>query len=154
MMRDIRGFIGVLAWTGVLVVGSEARAQYGGTSSSGTGASNLGMMANPYMNPYLNPYLNPYATNQRMSAGNAALYLFSAQAASGGIGSGQLSGVRPGARTPGARESVPGQRGKDDGHEVRGVPPTAARYFMRGTQKPAASSFYNRQGRYYSNPRH
>ena len=53
------------------------------------------MMANPYMNPYLNPYLNPVATQQPMTGRDAALYMYMANSARGGVGSGFLSGTRP-----------------------------------------------------------
>ena len=53
------------------------------------------MMANPYMNPYLNPYLNPVATQQPMTGRDAALYMYMANSARGGLGSGLLSGTRP-----------------------------------------------------------
>ena len=53
------------------------------------------MMANPYMNPYLNPYLNPMATQQPLTGRDAALYMYMANSAKGGLGSGQLSGTRP-----------------------------------------------------------
>lgn len=152
MMRDPGRSVRALALVAAIVACSEANAQYG-AGASGTQAPNAGMYANPYMNPYLNPYLNPYATNQQMSPGSAALYFFSAQASMGGIGSGQLSGVRPGPRTPGRGEADAGSKPKDERREVRGVPSSAARYFMRGPQRSANPSFYNRQGRYYSSPR-
>lgn len=142
--------VGALALVVATVTCSETRAQ-SGAGTAGTQSANMGVFANPYMNPYLNPYLNPYATQQRMSPGDAALYLFSAQSAMGGIGSGQLSGVRPGPRTPGQKQAD--SRPKDDGRKVRGVPSSVARYFQRGPQKPESASFYNRQGRYHASSR-
>lgn len=151
MMGKIGGLVRVAAVVAVMTACSEAHAQYG-PRAGGTSPPNAGAFVNPYMNPYMNPYLNPYATTQQMSPGNAALYFFSAQASMGGIGSGQISGVRPGPNTPARGERDGEGRPRDEGRDVRGVPSSVSRYFQRGPQKPAAS-FYNRQGRYYSSPR-
>ena len=50
------------------------------------------------MNPYTNPFLNPYATQFPMSGSDAALSFLAAQQATGGLGSGRISGVRPSGR--------------------------------------------------------
>jgi hypothetical protein len=104
--------------------------------------------ANPYAVPTLNPFLNPYAAlyapaNPR----DAALYFFAAQQSLGGIGSGQLSGVRPlTAAQPIAPSPVPADRRVSDTPGAG-----AARYFnrpVRGGQIP--NGHYNRFGSYYS----
>jgi len=81
-----------LSWlTGV------AEAQVGLPLAPGAGASSpAAMMANPYLNPALNPYLNPAATQRPIDGRDAALYLYMANSANGGLGSGRLSGTRPG----------------------------------------------------------
>ena len=106
-----------------------------------------GVFTNPYMNPYTNPFLNPYATQYPMSGSDAALSFFAAQQATGGLGSGRLSGVRPAGRegavavaprTPNATTAVPGA--------------AASRYFNRGL--PATGGprgHYNRPSSYYQN---
>lgn len=151
-MRDPGSSVRALTLFAAILGCSEARAQFGAGAAGGL-PPNGAMFGNPYMNPYLNPYLNPYATTQQMSPGNAGLYFFSAQAAMGGIGSGQISGVRPGPRTPGRGEAEAGAKPTEERREVRGVPASAARYFMRGPQRSPSPSFYNRQGRYYSSPK-
>lgn len=150
MIHRPRRWVGALTLVVATVACAETRAQ-SGTGAGGTQSATMGVFANPYMNPYVNPYLNPYATQQRMSPGDAAMYFFGAQAAMGGIGSGQLSGVRPGPRTPGQKQVD--SRPKDDARQVRGVPSSVARYFQRGPQKPESASFYNRQGRYHMSSR-
>ena len=131
---------------------SEARAQ-NGAGAAGAQSTNMGIFANPYMNPYVNPFLNPYATNQQMSPGNAALFFFGAQSSMGGIGSGQLSGVRPGPRTPGQRPAD--ARPSDDGRQVRGVPSSVSRYCSAPRPQEASRRFLLQPAgaRYYSSPR-
>lgn len=139
-------------WCGALALAAaalaarpaQAQAQAAGNPASGMSA----MYANPYANPYLNPFLNPYMTQTQFS-GNAALYLFAAQQSNGGIGSGRLSGVRPGPRpAPAATQSPAEKRRATD---TPGA--SASRYFNRGFA-PAAnggtSRFYNRQSRSYA----
>jgi hypothetical protein len=152
MVRKIGRSVRVAALVAAVTACSEAHAQYRAGAGS-TSSPNVGAFANPYMNPYMNPYLNPYATTQQMGPGNAALYFFSAQAQMGGIGSGQISGVRPGPNTQVRGERDGEARPRDEARDVRGVPSSVSRYFQRGPQKPVAASFYNRQGRYYSSPR-
>ncbi len=99
------------------------------------------IMMNPYLNPYMNPYFNPAATQQPMSAGTAALYLYSAQAASGGIGSGRLSGSRPQASSARPAEMP-------DSASVPGA--GASRYFNPGpVNVNGAGRYYNRRSRYF-----
>ena len=106
-----------------------------------------GAFANPYMNPYTNPFLNPYASLQPMSGRDAALSFLAAQQATGGLGSGQLSGVRPHARG-GRRPSSPRTP-----NATTGVPGAAASgYFNGACRRPGGSrDHYNRSESYYPN---
>lgn len=123
------------------------RAQAGrGVVGTGPSGSTPGFFANPYANPYVNPYLNPYMIQANMRPGDAALYFTAAQQALGGIGSGQLSGVRPPRGT--ATAPVPARGETTNSSMVPGG--NAARYFNRSYQPAAgAGSYYNRQGRYF-----
>lgn len=110
-------------------------------------AQSPGTFTNPYMNPYTNPFLNPYATQYPMSGSDAALSFFAAQQATGGLGSGRLSGVRPSGRegavalaprAPASTTAVPGA--------------AASRYFNRSLPAPASPrGHYNRPSSYYQN---
>ncbi len=103
------------------------------------------MMANPYLNPYMNPYLNPVATQGTMSAGNAALYLYSANAARGGIGSGRLSQSRATAPRPKVAEMPDGASSPGGG---------AAKYFNPGpVNVNGAGRYYNGRRGYFQNNR-
>ena len=146
MTQHAGRLVGALTLLVASVACGQSRDQ-DGAAAAGTPSTNMGTLANTYVNTYANPLLNPYAMQQRTSLGNAAL-LYSAQSAKGGTGSGQLSGVRPGFRTPGQRQAAP--RPPEDARYQFGVPSSVARYFQRGPQKPAAASFYNRSVRYYS----
>jgi hypothetical protein len=121
---------------------------FGGTSGggAGSGAGATGFTANPYAMPMMNPFMNPYAAmyapaNQQ----NLALYFLAAQSASGGIGSGQMSGTRP-------RPAVQAAPTVAADRRVSDTPGAgAARYFNRsvkGGNVPQAH--YNRFGNYYS----
>ena len=106
-----------------------------------------GGLTNPYMYPYTNPFLNPYATQYPMSGTDAALSFFAAQQATGGLGSGRLSGVRPPVRegsvavapaTPNGTTAVPGA--------------AASRYFQRSLPATGGpQGHYNRPSSYYQN---
>jgi hypothetical protein len=140
-----------------LLACGESRAQYGSSygmtngNSAISGAAGSSGLANPYVNPYLNPYMNPFMMQNQVSPGNAALYFFGAQAAAGGIGSGQISGVRPGPRTMVARQ--PAERAAENAREQPGVPSSVSRYFGRSQPRSATANYYNRHGRYYSSYR-
>jgi hypothetical protein len=101
------------------------------------------------MNPFLNPYAAAYAD---ASPTNAALYYFAAQQSLGGIGSGQISGVRPrpSAGTTARTATVPADR------RVSDIPGAgAARYFHRDFSGGATPQrHYNRFGNYYSTNGH
>jgi hypothetical protein len=148
MTRRKRAFVLVLG-LGVVWCGAprEARAQgaggYGYTS---------GVLGNPYANPMLNPFLNPYMTQQSIGRNSTLMYFMAAQAANGGIGSGQLSGVRPAPR--GSRSAaVPAQsRMAAEMPLSAGVPGGGAgRYFQRGPSAPQSRSpYFQRHNRYFA----
>lgn len=104
-----------------------------------------GGFTNPYMNPYTNPFLNPYATQYPMSGSDAALSFMAAQQATGGLGSGRISGVRPTGRG-GAVAVAPRT-------STTAVPGAAAsRYFNRSLPATDGSrGHYNRPSSYYEN---
>ncbi len=112
------------------------------------------MSANPYLNPYLNPFLNPMMTQsaQPMRPTDALLYMYAAQQASGGIGSGRISGVRPGGARAGQPTATPAYE-PDETQRVSDIPGAgAAGYFNRGQSHPQRTGrYYNRPGRYYGN---
>jgi hypothetical protein len=135
----------------VFCASQEAAAQFGSAAAMpGSPANGLmsAMNPNPMTNPLANPFLNPYLT-QVPAQGNMSLYyFFAAQQASGGLGSGQLSGVRPGPGSAPGRGSAPAPTSKRRQSDVPGA--VASRYFNRQTQPAGASGhYYNRQGRYY-----
>ena len=101
---DHRGQIALVVV--IACLGSAEVFGQGVPSSSGSPGSTrppTAALMNPYLNPYMNPYLNPAATQQTMSASDAMLYLYAAQASGGGIGSGIISGTRP---TPGRTRAL------------------------------------------------
>ena len=101
------------------------------------------IMMNPYLNPYMNPYLNPGVPQQKMSAGDMAVYMYAAQSARGGIGSGRISNARLNSPRTKAAE-MPDSASTPGGG--------AARYFNPGPRTGAgASRYYNRRGNYFMN---
>ncbi len=94
MLKATPSGIGLVVSVFVLGFAGAAHAQLAPPPSSSNSAPNAAMMMNPYYNPYMNPLLNPGAP-QHLSAGNALLYMYTAQAARGGIGSGRLSNPAP-----------------------------------------------------------
>src|SRR4051794_2022535 len=111
------------------------------------GASTAGMTGNPYAVPTMNPFLNPYASMYASaSPTNAALYFFAAQQSMGGIGSGQISGTRPGPVSATAPSPIP------DDRRVSDTPGAgAARYFNRSIKGGGIPNHhYSRYGNYYS----
>lgn len=138
----------------VFCVSHEASAQmYPTAAPSSTSAGLMSAMnPNPMTNPLANPFLNPYLT-QVPATGNMSLYyFFAAQQASGGLGSGQLSGVRPGPGSPPTRGAAPAAAPTSTSKRRQSDVPGsgASRYFNRGAQTAGASAhYYNRQGHYY-----
>jgi hypothetical protein len=137
--------VGVLGVVWGLIGSATVLAQVGGTGSA---MSPTSMMANPYLNPYLNPYMNPMATQQPMNAQNAMLYMYMANSANGGIGSGRISGTR-GAGATQAKAKVAEM--PYTAHPGGG----ASRYFNPGTGSGNMSGrYYNQRGRYFQNNGH
>ena len=145
MLRTRRMRIGLILSAWVLVVPEVSSAQFAPppAQSQNTMMPPAAMMANPYVNPYMNPYLNPAATQQPMTAGNALLYLYGANQAKGGLGSGRLSGSRPQATTRRVAE-LPNSAASPGGG--------AARFFNPGpVNANGAGRYYNQRGRYFMN---
>ena len=148
--------------------------------ATGVNAPVGAMMANPYMNPYMNPYLNPMATQQPMTGRDAAVYMYMANSARGGLGSGVISGTRPlpgnatalnaaqpkgrGAKNPNnnlnnAMRNVPTQNGR---RSVAEMPDSASapgagasRFFNPGpVNNGGAGRYYNRRNTYFNSNGH
>jgi hypothetical protein len=105
-------------------------------------------MSNPTMNPVASPLL--YGSMFPMTQQQAGMLMLAGQAQMLGIGSGQLSGVRPGTVASGAargRQTQPSVRNRGSANQPGGL---AGRYFNRSIQKVRVPhGFYNRQNRYY-----
>ncbi len=105
-------------------------------------------MSNPFMNPMASPLL--YGSMFPMTQQQAGVMMLAGQAQILGIGSGQLSGVPPGAASAGGvrarqRQTVTGVRGT-----TRQPGGLAARYFNRTAQRPRIpQGFYNRPNQHY-----
>jgi hypothetical protein len=106
-----------------------------------------GMTNNIFANPMAAPMM--YGSTYGMTPRQAGLMMLAGQSQSMGIGSGQLSGVRPG---PGG--STKGRTAQQTSSKTRGSASQpgglAARYFHRTapvTRYP--QSYYSRQNRYY-----
>jgi hypothetical protein len=137
--------IGILVAAWALAHPSSAGAQVGSVPplTQGSSMPASAMMSNPYLNPYLNPYMNPAMTQQPMNSNNALLYLYAAQAANGGVGSGRMSGARMQATQP--RAALAGTPASTPGGG-------AARFFNPGpVNVNGAGRYYNRSGRYFMN---
>jgi hypothetical protein len=134
---------------------------FGSPTPSATDAAALGMtapqrggmmgmggttMTNPTMNPMASPLL--YGSMFPMTQQQTGVLMLAGQAQMLGIGSGQLSGFRPG--NPGAargRQTQPSAKNRGSSGQPGGL---AARYFNRTNQKVRVpQGFYNRQNRYY-----
>jgi hypothetical protein len=110
-----------------------------------------GAAANPFANPALNPYLNPYMTAQPMTPQASLLYFMAAQRATGGIGSGRISGVRPGPEPSPVPRGAEGRRASPRGATRREPAGAAAGYFHRGysTTRPEQPPTFGRNNRYF-----
>lgn len=145
MVRNASTRLWLLAGIALFGLSRQASAQSPGMGSPASNGLPSGMYANPYANPYLNPFLNPYMTQVPVN-GNPALYFFAAQQSTGGIGSGQLSGLHaPRVALPAAAESA-----VTDNRRATDVPgASAARYFNRKPHMPSTpTQYYNRQKTY------
>jgi hypothetical protein len=103
-------------------------------------------MTNPTMNPMASPLF--YGSMFPMTQQQAGVLMLAGQAQMLGLGSGQLSGVRPGAvGAARGRQTQPSARNRGSAGQPGGL---AARYFNRTIQKVRVpQGFYNRQNRYY-----
>jgi hypothetical protein len=132
---------------------------FGSASPSATDAAALGVTSpqggmfaaggnNMFMNPMASPYL--YGSMFPMTQQQTGMMMLAGQAQMLGIGSGRLSGTRPGTPAAGVAkrrqmQSVPGAHGS--ANQPGGL---AARYFNRMTQKPRSlQGFYNRPNQHY-----
>jgi hypothetical protein len=128
----------------------QAQANVPAASSAG------GYVQSPYANPYMNPLFNPFSANASMDKTAVGYYAFQMQQANGGLGSGKLSGVRPG-RAPGAADAgrvraaeadrmgaadadrgVPTGLGRTFGGGFVSKPPTRGRSEVAGARRPAS----------------
>jgi hypothetical protein len=108
----------------------------------GMGGSTMGN-GNSFMNPMNAPFL--YGSMFPMTQQQAGFMMLAGQAQMYGIGSGQLSGVRPGAAR--GRQVQPAARNRGSASTPGGL---AARYFNRTTARVRVpQAFYNRQNRHY-----
>ncbi|HMB04676.1 MAG TPA: hypothetical protein VKP69_13160 [Isosphaeraceae bacterium] len=151
----------VFAVAGVAIAPRGALAQLGRGAAPGgpapPSAMSPGMYANPYTNPYANPFLNPYlAPFTQAGPRDAALYFIAAQQAAGGIGSGQLSGVRPGPASARASAAATHQQAGPGSVRTSDIPGAGAAHFFGRSYRPGAGAdrYYNRQGHYYSSRGH
>ncbi len=135
-----------------------AHAQVPGTGAPGVRRAapaipSAGATPSPFLSPAANPYLNPYLStpNQTMSGETALLFMLSAQNASGGIGSGRMSGVKQleEGTAPAGTAALDSRRGADP--RTR---PGYRRYFQRGLHSGGSGSpgervyFQRGQGRF------
>jgi len=133
----------ISAWVLINRPGASAQLAPAPPPTQGPAMPPAAMLANPYLNPYLNPYMNPAATLQPMSPNNALLYLYAANSANGGIGSGRMSGSRPQAARPRVAE-LPNSVAHPGGG--------AARFFNPGpVNVNGAGRYYNVRSRYFNN---
>jgi hypothetical protein len=131
------------------VLPAQARAQ---GIPSNAGMTPGSMLANPYANPYMNPFLNPYMTQGTMGRNSLLLYYMSAQQANGGLGSGRISGVRPGPAPSGPAPAAQRRSAAEMPTSMSTPGGGAARYFQRGpTAAVGQKSYYQRHNRYFGN---
>jgi hypothetical protein len=111
-----------------------------------------GQSGNMFMNPMASPMLygGMFGNMLPMTQQQQGMMFLAGQSQMFGIGSGQLSGARPGPGSPRASRGRTAQQARPRGS--LGVPGGAAgRYFHRTTQMARIpQGFYNRQNRYYS----
>ena len=129
-------------------------------SLSPTDAAALGMQSpgaglgmNPMNGVFMNPMAAPYLLGYPMSANQIGGMMMMNQMGANGLGSGQLSGVRPGANQARSRVKQPPAKTKGTTTTPGGL---ASRYFNRtvSVNRPAnvnriPQNYYTRQNRYY-----
>jgi hypothetical protein len=130
-MRTLIRGTGILAC--LLFATGAARAQYQGQQA---GAVQL------FGNAGMNPYMNPYAAGLMPNNPDFLLYMYSANQANGGFGTGVMSGTRPG---PGQQMGANGRMGSSNQTGKAGNGPMtpkaqggkAAQSRTRGGRQPA-----------------
>jgi hypothetical protein len=162
--RKLRGlWVSAAVGLAVALAPGNARAQFGliggppAAASGGSSATGSApMLSNFLMNPYMNPLINPYAGQQATATSNSdmALYMLAATSMYSGIGSGRISGTRPG--PAGQGEGKPAAARPHNAANTPGG--NASRYFNRAyagaayagvTPPKHRESPYNRSSRYY-----
>jgi len=129
-------------------------------SLSPTDAAALGMqsqgnagaaaMNGIFRNPMAAPYM--FGSEYPMSPGQMGTLMLANQAGMTGIGSGQLSGVRPGAGSSRGKPGPPAAKPRGPNATPGGL---AARYFNRTAHVMRyPQSYYNRQNRYFPQTSH
>jgi hypothetical protein len=117
-----------------------------GSQGQGTGALGANGMNGIFRNPMASPLL--YSSLYPMGGTQATALMLASQTGMMGIGSGQLSGVRPGntqSRARSAQQTTAQTRGKAS--QPGGL---ATRYFNRtATISRYPQSYYKRDSRYY-----
>jgi hypothetical protein len=141
-----------------------------------TGTTNKPIVEQVFGNPALNPYMNPYAANVMPNNPDFLLYMQAANQANGGIGSGVISGTRPGPGLPaGSQPQSKANQGQglvgrtpysgQQPHLQKGakaalmpmattVPGAGAAGFFNGgfaSTNKGAGKFYNRSGGRFQN---
>jgi len=135
---------------------------FGSATPSATDAAALGMtrpsgglmgMGGSPSTAFTNPMTAPliYGSMYPMTPQQSGMLMLAGQSQMLGIGSGQLSGVRPGPGTSGGSGGRPGKQALAKPRGSAGVPGgLAARYFNRTTQTARMpQGYYNRQNRYF-----
>jgi hypothetical protein len=114
------------------------------------GQGNAGLGANGMNSVFRNPMAAPYLFGNvyPISPSDMATMMLARQVGMTGIGSGQLSGVRPGAGPSRGRSAQqPTAKSRGSASQPGGL---AARYFNRPTRASRyPQSYYTRQNRYY-----
>jgi hypothetical protein len=171
--RSLASGVGMMPIPVPLFAPSTASAGVDGVSGSSGTSSGANLFSNPYAAPFLYSSMLPgwqpqaptgSSTSQAQSATAAptgTLGAFPAQMGLMmlatqrplGIGSGRLSGARPGSgddpRQSGGRSTARTSAGRTRG-SVAHPGGLAARYFNRtGARSPYPQSYYNRQSRYF-----
>jgi hypothetical protein len=116
-----------------------------GARSGMMGTGGISTTNSMFTNPMASPML--YGSMFPMTQQQAGIMMLAGQAQMMGIGSGQLSGVRPGGAGGRGRQAQPAVRNRGSSGIPGGL---AARYFNRTTQRARIpQGFYNRQNRHY-----
>ncbi len=160
----------------ILGFGESSRAQGVRGGAASAGAYSPGVMLSPYSNPYTNPYINQgFNANPMMYGGNPMMMgygpwgypgmfpgggragfigsMATAQAARGGIGSGQMSGTRA-AQNVNASEGDTSSTGTGSSSSRKQRTSSTTRSV--GRTKPVRSVYsyyYGRAGRFYPSNR-